>query len=177
MRYADGPSTHREIRISAGAARVWEVLADVGAMAGWSPELVEVEWQDGATFPVAGARYIGHNEHPVNGRWRTVAHFTEAEPGRALTWCVLDIDGRYGEQAREPGDRMATWSFTLTPDGDGVVLRQSVTIGPGRSGLTAYIERTPEHEEAIIAYRIDELGKGMDATLAGIKGAAEGRQG
>ncbi|MDX3058217.1 SRPBCC family protein [Streptomyces sp. NE06-03E] len=59
MLYADGPSTHREIRISAGAARVWEVLADVGAMAGWSPELVEVEWQDGATYPVPGARCTG----------------------------------------------------------------------------------------------------------------------
>ncbi|MFD3608082.1 hypothetical protein ACFWXA_08405 [Streptomyces atroolivaceus] len=86
------------------------------------------------------------------------------------------MDGRYGKPAEDPEDRMATWSFTLTPYADGVVLRQSVTVGPGRSGLNAYIERTPEAEAAIIAYRFDELGKGMDATLKGIKDAAE-RQG
>ncbi|MEV7106006.1 SRPBCC family protein [Streptomyces atroolivaceus] len=176
MRYAEGPSTHREVRISAGPARVWEVLTDVEAMAEWSPELMGVEWQDGATSPAAGARYIGRNEHHLNGDWRTIAQFTEFEPGEVLTWCVLDMDGRYGKPAEEPEDRMATWSFTLTPYADGVVLRQSVTVGPGRSGLNAYIERTPEAEAAIIAYRFDELGKGMEATLKGIKDAAE-RQG
>ncbi|MFB4420930.1 SRPBCC family protein [Streptomyces sp. QL37] len=177
MRYADGSSTHREIRVAAGPARVWEIVADVEAMAGWSPELLEVEWQDGATSPAAGVRYIGHNEHPLNGRWRTIAHFTEFEPGSRLTWCVLDVDGRYGESVEDPERRMATWSFTLAPDGDGTLLRQSVTIGPGRSGLNAYIDRTPEREEAIIAYRFDELGKGMDATLDGIRAAAEQRRG
>ncbi|MEU1486938.1 SRPBCC family protein [Streptomyces sp. NPDC005752] len=173
MRYADGPGTRREVRICASPERVWGVLADVEAMAGWSPELMAVEWQDGATSPAAAARYIGHNENPVNGRWRTIAHFTEFDPVRTLTWCVLDVDGRYGEPAEDPDRRMATWSFTLAPDADGVVLRQSVTIGPGPSGVNAYIERTPEKEEAIIAYRIGELGKGMDATLQGIKNAAE----
>ncbi|MBM7439989.1 SRPBCC family protein [Streptomyces sp. HB132] len=173
MRYADGPGTHREVRISASPERVWEVLADVEAMAGWSPELMEVEWQDGATSPAVGARYIGHNEHPMNGRWRTVAHFTESDPARTLTWCVLDVDGRYGEPTEDPEHRMATWSFTLAPDADGVVLRQPVTIGPGPSGVNTHIERTPGKEEAIIAYRVGELGKGMDATLQGIKDAAE----
>ncbi|MEU1216999.1 SRPBCC family protein [Streptomyces sp. NPDC005791] len=173
MRYADGPSARREVRISAGPERVWEILADVEAMTGWSPELVKVEWLDGAVSPAVGARYIGHNEHPVNGSWRAIAHFTEYEPGRRLTWCVLDVDGRYGTRAEDVEDRMASWSFSLTPDAEGVVLRQTVTLGPGRSGLNAYIERAPENEAAIIAYRFDELGKGMDATLKGIKDAAE----
>ncbi|MEV0008706.1 SRPBCC family protein [Streptomyces sp. NPDC047973] len=173
MRYAEGPSTARRIRIAAGPERVWEILADVEAMARWSPELVRVEWQDGAGAPATGARYIGHNEHPVNGEWRTVAHFTECEPGRILAWCVLDAEGRYGEPAASTESRMATWSFTLEPEADGVLLTQTVTVGPGRSGLNAYIEKTPEHEEAIIAYRLDELGKGMEATLKGIKDTVE----
>ncbi|MFF6999277.1 SRPBCC family protein [Streptomyces sp. NPDC008313] len=174
MRYAENPGTHREVRIAAGPARVWEIVTDVEAMAGWSPELVRVEWQDGADGPDAGARYIGHNQHPVNGEWRTVSQFTECVPGRTLTWCVLDPDGRYGDPATDPADRMATWSFALTEAPDGhTVLRQSVTIGPGRSGLSAYIDRAPDREEAIVAYRLDELGKGMTATLDGIKEAAE----
>ncbi|MGW0783225.1 SRPBCC family protein [Streptomyces sp. NPDC002913] len=178
MRYADGPGAQREIRIAGDPARVWETVADVEAMAGWSPELVRVEWRDGATGPAVGASYVGHNEHPVIGSWRTIAHFTAYEPGSALTWCVLDLDGRYGEATQDPDRRMATWSFALLPDPGGVLLRQSVTVGPGPCGLTGYIESAPEQEEAIIAFRLDELGKGMEATLGGIKEAVEqGRRG
>ncbi|GGY98915.1 SRPBCC family protein [Streptomyces nitrosporeus] len=177
MRYADGPALHREVRIAADAARVWETVADIEAMAKWSPELARVEWRGGATGPAEGASYVGHNEHPTIGQWRTVAHFTEAVPGKTLTWCVLDADGRYGEANEDPGRSMATWSFTLTEDTDGVLLRQTVTLGPGRSGLTAYIEKAPEQEEAIIEFRFGELAKGMDATLQGIKEAAEQREG
>ncbi|PZH17356.1 SRPBCC family protein [Streptomyces sp. NTH33] len=176
MRYADQPSTHREVHIAAEPSRVWEVVTDVEAMAGWSPELVSVEWQDGADGPAPGARYFGHNRNPVVGEWRTLSHITEATPERTLTWCVLDPDGRYGKASEDPADRMATWSFALTPAPEGgTVLRQSVTVGPGRSGLNAYIDRAPDQEEAIIDYRLNELGKGMDATLTGIKETAERR--
>ncbi|MFI2644896.1 SRPBCC family protein [Streptomyces sp. NPDC018610] len=175
MRYADQPTTHREVRVAADPARVWEIVADVEAMTRWSPELVRVQWCDGATGPAVGARYTGHNQHPVNGEWRTVSEFTECVPARTLTWCVLDPDGRYGKASDDLADRMATWSFSLSPGPEGgTVLRQSATIGPGRSGLSAFIERAPEREEAIVAFRLDELGKGMEATLGGIKEAAEG---
>ncbi|MBY8869362.1 SRPBCC family protein [Streptomyces sennicomposti] len=174
MRYADQPTTHREVRVAADPARVWKIVADVEAMTRWSPELERVEWCDGATGPAVGVRYAGHNRHPLNGEWRTVSEITEYVPGRTLTWCVLDVDGRFGKASEGPADRMAAWSFALSPAPEGgTVLRQSVTIGPGRSGLSAFIERTPEREEAIVAYRLDELGKGMEATLAGIKQAAE----
>jgi hypothetical protein len=176
MRYADQPSTHHEVHIAADPSQVWEIVADVEAMAGWSPELVRVEWRDGVGVPAVGARYVGHNEHPNYGQWRTLAHFTEFVPERALAWYVLDIDGRYAKANEEPAERMATWSFALTPASGGTVLRQSVTIGPGPTGLTAFIDRTPDQEEAIIAYRLEELGKGMDATLNGIKEAAERRR-
>ena len=174
MRYADQPGTPREVHIAASAARVWGIVTDLAAMVEWSPELVRVEWHDGAAEPAVGARYTGHNEHPANGEWRTVSQFTECTPERTLTWCVLDADGRYGRSVADLADRMATWSFTLAPAPEnGTLLRQSVTIGPGRSGLTAFIERAPDKEEAIVAYRLNELGKGMEATLNGIKEAAE----
>ncbi|MFQ6144070.1 SRPBCC family protein [Streptomyces seoulensis] len=175
MRYADQPATHREVRVAADPARVWEIVADVAGMTRWSPELERVEWCDGATGPALGARYTGHNRHPVNGEWRTVSEITEYAPGRTLTWCVLDVDGRFGKAPDGSASRMATWSFALSPAPEGgTVLRQSVTIGPGRSGLSAYIEQHPEREEAIVAFRLDELGKGMEATLGGIKETAEG---
>lgn len=176
MRYTDRPSTYREVRIAADPSRVWEVVTDVEAMTRWSPELVRVEWQDGADGPTPGARYFGYNRNPIVGEWRTLSHITEAVPEHTLTWCVLDPDGRYGKASEDPADRLATWSFTLAPAPEGgTVLRQSVTIGPGRSGLSAYIDRAPDQEEAIIAYRLKEIGTGMEATLAGIKEAAERR--
>jgi uncharacterized protein YndB with AHSA1/START domain len=179
MRYAQQPGTEREIRIAAEPSRVWEVVADVEAMTAWSPELRSVEWQGDAKSPAVGARYVGHNEHPVTGKWQTVSQFTEVDPGRSLAWCVLDADGHYGKPAEGLADRTATWSFTLTPDpeGSGTVLRQSATMGPGRSGLSAFIERSPEREEEIVAFRLGELGKGMEATLNGTKARAEGLTG
>ncbi|MEU8736446.1 SRPBCC family protein [Streptomyces halstedii] len=174
MRYAERPSMHREIQVVAEPSRIWECVADVEAMAGWSPELARVEWRDGADGPAEGASYVGHNEHPTIGSWRTLAHVTACVADRTLTWCVLDVEGRYGPASEDPAQPMATWSFDITPAPGGAVLRQTVTLGPGPSGLTAYIARAPEREEEVIAYRFDELAKGMDLTLQGVKAAAEG---
>jgi hypothetical protein len=168
MRYTD-----RETFVASEPARVWEVICDVEELAKGSPELMRTEWLDGATGPALGARYLGHNEHPVAGKGRTLAHITECEPERRLTWAVLDVDGRFGDPAEALERRMATWSFDLTPVEGGTLLRQSTVIGPGPSGLTAVIARMPDKEEAVIAYRLRELGEGMDATLAAVRKAAE----
>jgi uncharacterized protein YndB with AHSA1/START domain len=174
MRYTDRPGARREVHIAADPARVWEIVTDVEAMTGWSPELERVEWQDGATGPAPGVRYVGHNRHPVVGEWRTTSEFTQCAPQRTLTWCVLDTEGLYSGPAKDTTAPMATWSFALTPTpGGGTALRQSVTLGPAPSGLSVFIDRAPDQEEAIIAHRLGELAKGMEATLEGIKGAAE----
>ncbi|WP_218957065.1 SRPBCC family protein [Streptomyces sp. UH6] len=173
VRYSDRPSTEREVFVAAEPARVWAAVCDVEELAKGSPELMRTEWLDGATGPALGARYVGHNEHPVAGKGRTLAHITEFEPERLLTWAVLDVDGRFGEPAEALERRMATWSFRLTPADGGTLLHQSTVIGPGPSGLTAVIARMPEKEEAVIAYRLREMGEGMDATLKAVKEAAE----
>ncbi|MET8577873.1 SRPBCC family protein [Streptomyces sp. NPDC005012] len=173
MRYSDGPATEREIFIAAEPGRVWAVVGDLEEMAKGSPELRRTEWLDGATGPAPGARYVGHNEHPVVGKGRTLAHITECEPERRLTWAVLDVDGRFGDPSEEPERPMATWSFSLTPVDGGTLLRQSARIGPGPSGLTAVIARMPDKEEYVIDYRLRELGEGMEATLRTVKETAE----
>ncbi|MER5476167.1 SRPBCC family protein [Streptomyces sp. NPDC002734] len=173
MRYSDGPATEREIHIAADPARVWAVVADIEEMSKGSPELKRTEWLDGATGPAVGARYIGHNEHPIAGKGRTLAHITEFEPERRLTWAVLDVDGRFGDPAQALEKRMATWSFALTPVDGGTLLRESTVIGPGPSGVTRVIAKMPEKEEAVIAYRLREMGEGMEATLRAVKETAE----
>ncbi|MEV7178472.1 SRPBCC family protein [Kitasatospora sp. NPDC093679] len=173
MRYADGPTAQGGIRVGAAPSRVWELVTDIGLPSRLSPELHRVEWLGGAVAPAVGARFAGFNRHPVAGDWRTVSQIVEFDAERVFGWAVLDADGRFGEPADDLRDRMATWRFELSPQADGTLVRQSVRIGPGRSGVSAWIERMPEREEELVARRLDELRTGIGATLAGIKALAE----
>jgi carbon monoxide dehydrogenase subunit G len=173
MRLADKPEEHSEIEIAAEPARVWELVTDIGLPARLSPELQRVEWLDGATTAAVGARFAGFNRNPRIGEWRTVSEIVEFDPHRAFGWAVLDADGRYGEPADDPADALAIWRFTLEPTASGTLLRQSVRIGTGNSGLTVVVSRTPDMEEQMIKARFADLHTGMDATLGGIKSLAE----
>ncbi|RJL23039.1 SRPBCC family protein [Bailinhaonella thermotolerans] len=173
MRYADGPGVAASIEVAADPARVWELVADIGLPARFSPELLRVEWLDGAAAPAVGARFAGHNRHPMLGEWRTVSQIVELVPGRVMAWCPMDADGRYGEPSADPAAAMATWRFELEPVPGGTRLELSARIGPGRSGLTLAIERWPDKEEAIVATRLAELRAGIETTLDGIRALAE----
>ncbi|MDQ0989320.1 SRPBCC family protein [Streptomyces sp. V3I7] len=173
MRYADGPSVSCDVYVEADPERVWELVTDIGLPARLSPELQRAEWLEGAAGPAVGARFAGYNRHRMIGEWRTVSHVVELVEGRVFGWAVVDPDGRYGDPVSDPEKRMATWRFELAPEGSGTTLRQVAEIGPGRSGLSAAIDRAPEREEEIMAFRLGELRTNMEATLGGIKSLAE----
>jgi hypothetical protein len=85
------------------------------------------------------------------------------EPLRRFEWAVTDADAP-----------SASWWFVLEPAGDeAVVLRQGTRLGPGRSGLNIAIDALPEKEERIIARRLQEHERNMQATVEGVKGLAE----
>ncbi|WP_316525510.1 SRPBCC family protein [Kitasatospora brasiliensis] len=191
MRYADGPGARCEVFVAAPMERVWELVTDIGLPARLSPELHRVAWLDGARGPAVGARFEGHNRRENMPDWRTVCEITEltepteptesAEPAgsadpagpRAFAWGVMDADGRYGEPVSDLAGALARWRFELLPEGGGTRLRQSVAIGPGRSGPSLFIDAEPELEEKIVDFRLNELRTGMAATLEGIKSLAE----
>ncbi|MFC0601777.1 SRPBCC family protein [Streptomyces palmae] len=173
MRLSDQPGTEAEIRIEAAVSRVWDLVSDIALPARLSPELQRVEWLNGATGPAVGARFTGHNTHPRIGEWQTVAEVVEYEPERAFGWAVIDAYGRYGEAVDDAANPMATWRFRLDAAPDGTLLRQSMRIGTGRSGLTVVVERWPDKEAELIGGRLDEVRAGMEATLRGIKALAE----
>ncbi|MUL41249.1 SRPBCC family protein [Streptomonospora sp. PA3] len=174
MRFSDGPQTGCEARIAAPAARVWGLVTDIALPAEHSPELMRAEWLDAAQGPALGARFAGHNRSRRLGEWRTVCEVVEFSPERAFGWAVLDADGRFGPPADDPDQPMAVWRYTLEPEGGGTLLRYGVRLGPGRSGLTAAIDRMPDLEEQIVVGRLDELRAGMETTLRSIKNRAEG---
>ncbi|MEU5598475.1 SRPBCC family protein [Streptomyces sp. NPDC020298] len=148
-------------------------MTDIGLPARMSPELQRVQWLDGAEGPAIGARFAGYNHHRLVGDWRTVPHVVELEEQRVFGWVVVDPDGRYGDPAPDPAKPLATWRFELAPEGTSSRLRQVARIGTGRSGISSAIARTPELEEAIVAFRLAELRTNTEATLLGIKALAE----
>ncbi|MFI9825395.1 SRPBCC family protein [Streptomyces sp. NPDC052013] len=173
MRFADGPSVHCDVRIEADVPHVWELVTDIRLPARLSPELQRVAWLDGADRPLVGARFEGYNHHHQLGDWRTVSHVVELDEQQVFAWAVTDADGRYGEPTLDPAQSMASWKYELRAEGEGTRLRQSVLIGPGRSGVTLALDRWPDREEEILAFRMKELRAGMEATLHGIKTLAE----
>lgn len=163
MRMSDRPTVQEEIVIDAPPAVVWALVTDLDAVGQWSPEYQGGEWIDGATGPAVGARFKGRNKREER-EWESESVVTECDVERAFAWAV----------GRDPANSGASWRFDLSPEGDGTRVRQQVIIGPGPSGLTAVIEQIPHLEEKIIANRQAEHSRNMQATLQGLKAAAEG---
>lgn len=173
MRYAEAPSVRCDVYVEAAPSRVWSLVTDIALPARLSLELQRAEWLEGAEGPAEGARFAGYNRHRMIGEWRTVSHVVELEEQRVFCWAVVDEDGRFGTPSPRPASPLATWRFELEPEGAGTRLRQIARIGPGRSGVSLAIDRTPEREEEIVAFRITELRTNMEATLRGVKALAE----
>jgi hypothetical protein len=84
------------------------------------------------------------------------------QPGQVFGWDVEAPDGV-----------AASWRFELRADGEGCRLRHWARMGPASSGLTAAIEARPDKEERIVARRLGEWQRNMQATVDGIKALAE----
>ncbi|WP_432137022.1 SRPBCC family protein [Streptomyces sp. bgisy154] len=173
MRCTDWPRVACDVHVEAAAPRVWRLVTDIRLPARLSPELRRVAWLDGADRPVVGARFEGHNRHDMLGEWRTVSHVVEVAEPRVFAWAVMDADGRFGGATVDPARAMASWRFEIEAEDDGVRLRHSAVLGPGRNGLTRAVERWPDREAEIVAFRLKELRAGMEATLRGIRELAE----
>ncbi len=62
---------------------VYELVADLSRMGEWSPECEKVEWEEGATGPAVGAKFVGHNRTGPGKRikWSRHGRVLSAEPG------------------------------------------------------------------------------------------------
>jgi uncharacterized protein YndB with AHSA1/START domain len=161
MSTSELPAIEVEIFIEAPPQRVWELVTDIVLVGEWSPEYDGGTWLDGATGAVVGARFSGRN-HRRDREWETTSTVIEAEPGKSFAWAVGD-----------PDNAAATWGFALTAEENGTRVRQHVQLGPGPSGITRRIAELPDRKEEVIAARTAEHLRNMQATLAGLKSAAE----
>lgn len=89
--------------VDAPPDEVWRVVADVTRIPEWSPVCRRVEWVDGATTAVVGARFRGLNR--LNGvRWSRECVVTEASPGAVLGFSTLF-----------KGQESTRWRYRLEP--------------------------------------------------------------
>ena len=162
MRFADSPTAEVAVHIEAPPSTVWAFITDLDVLAQFSDEFQGGDWLDPSIGPGPGQRFHGRNENP-RASWDVTCTVTDWEPDRAFGWCV-----------EGPSDPVATWRFTLEPDGDGTRLAYRARMGPGPSGVTSFIAAHPEHEERIVEGRIAAWTANMESTVDGIRGLAEG---
>jgi hypothetical protein len=163
MRYRDQPTVEVTQRVRCDVATAWGYVTDITVPARCSAELQSVEWLDGADGVRVGARFRGRNSNDTIGEWETVCEVVEAEEQRRWVWNVLGHE--------EP---VASWGFEVEPATDGVLIRQWARMGPGPSGLNIGIAAQPDKEARIVARRLSDWQRGMQANLDWIRSQVEG---
>jgi uncharacterized protein YndB with AHSA1/START domain len=161
VRFADTPTADVAVHIGAPPSAVWAFVTDFDVLAQFSDEFQGGDWLDPSTEPGLGERFHGRNKSPT-AAWKVTCTVIEWEPDRAFGWCVED-----------PSNPVATWQFTLEPDGDGTRLAYRARMGPGPSGVTAFIAEHPENEERIVRSRLSAWKANMESTVEGIRQLAE----
>jgi uncharacterized protein YndB with AHSA1/START domain len=143
-------------RFAADIGRVWALLSDFERMAGLGPEHLAARVDGdagGREGPAVGTTFTGRNR--IGDReWEVPCHVVAVEAPTHLAWTVLD-----------PAEPSSTWTYDLSPDGDGTVVVQRFRHGPGFSYLRASVERHPERAEDIVRGRAEMLRSNMEATL------------
>lgn len=162
VRYRDCPTVEVTERIAVDPDTAWAAVTDITLPLRRSPELQAVTWLDGATTPVVGARFEGRNRNDHLGEWTTTCTVTEVEAPRRWTWDVS-----------AGGEAWSTWGFEVDPVRAGVVVRQWMRMGPGRSGLNIAIDAMPDREARIVEVRLAEHRDAMAATLAALRADLE----
>ena len=153
--------------IAARPELVWDLVADVTRVGGWSPECTRAAWIGEPGRPQPGARFTGHNRLPNGFEYEVTCVVTEAHRPRAFAWAVLD-------DSDDPARPSSLWRYRIDPlPGGGSRVRQRFTHGPGASYLREVAAKAPGGAAQIVAARLDELRANMRATLRAMKAAAE----
>src|SRR3954452_19664470 len=152
LRMSDAQAT---TTIAADPMKVYALVSDLPRMGEWSPENTGGRWIGGATGPEVGARFRGNNRRGVL-RWSTTCEVTDATPGKRFAFDVT-----YGPLS------ISHWEYTFEPDGNGCRVTEEWT------------ERRPAWMKFMsvpvmaVAARASHNARGMEATLAALKVAAE----
>src|ERR1700749_3461496 len=98
--------------VAARPELVWDMVADVTRIGGWSPECIQASWLADPGRPRPGARFTGHNRLPNGFEYEVTCVVTEADRPRAFAWVVLDDTG-------DPARPSPPWGSMMAPLPDG----------------------------------------------------------
>ena len=146
---------NEQLVINASPERLFHMVADLRRMGEWSPECQQVEWEDGASGPAEGARFVGHNRGGPRGlmRW--------SRRGRILT---ADVGREFAFVTEEGGRESTVWRYLFEPVSGGTRVTESYEVK--RIPVWARILDVPTNRHC-------ELLEGMRHTLHQLKNAAE----
>ncbi|WP_329493889.1 SRPBCC family protein [Kitasatospora herbaricolor] len=157
-----GATTRVTMTMDLPPERVWDLVGDVSRIGEWSPECVWAGWTSRAgAAPRAGDRFRARNEYPDGFVATVECVVTAADRPSVFAWVVLDDQG----DADRPG---SLWRYDLRAAGEGTLVTQTFTHGPGLTGLREGAGDGP----AVIAGRLAQLRRNMTVTLRAMAGAA-----
>ena len=160
-RFADGPTTEVEVAGRRAPGRVWELVTDINLPAEYSQEFLGAS---GSTAPT-GLRSARGSRAATRG-WAGSGRC------RAPSSCASPAPPSAGTSGTRPHP-LASWRYTLTPEGDGTRLRYRARLGPGDSPTRQACLAEPDREHEIIVERLDIHRRNMLAVVTGIAELAE----
>ncbi|MGN6473577.1 MAG: SRPBCC family protein [Mycobacteriales bacterium] len=108
------------VHMAAPVAKVWDLVSDVTRIGEFSPETFEAKWIDGATGPAVGAKFRGHvKRNGIGPIYWTTCRVSECVENEVFGFEVLT-----------GGRPLNTWTYRLTPTGDGTDVTESFALLP-----------------------------------------------
>ena len=152
------PLTYSDsVVVAAAPEAVYGMVSDITRMGEWSPVTRSCWWDEG-DGPAVGAWFTGRNEAPGRDPWETRCQVVAADPGREFAFAV--------------GGAWARWGYAFAPVSGGTEVTESWEMLPG--GLERFRQRFGDEAAAQVEDRYQTARRGIAATLAAIRQAAEG---
>jgi hypothetical protein len=103
--------------IDAPSEALYDRIADVTRTPELTPDIVKVEWLDGATEAVVGARFKATNHAGRGPNWPNKPVITVADPGREIGWART-----------EPFGGTVEWRYRFEPEGTGTRVTETYEV-------------------------------------------------
>ena len=103
--------------IEASPEALYALVADVTRTPELTPDIVRVEWLDGATEPVVGARFKAINKQGRGPSWSNKPVITTVDAGREIAWART-----------EPFGGTVEWRYRFEPEGTGTRVTESYEV-------------------------------------------------
>jgi uncharacterized protein YndB with AHSA1/START domain len=148
----------RDVTIEASPERIYSLVADLPRMGEWSPECQRVEWIEGSSQGVEGARFIGHNQGGPKGmmKWSRRGRVLVAKPGSEFTFVT-----------EEGGKESTEWRYRFESIDGGTRVTESYKVHWIPAWARIVDVPTNRHRELseAMAHTLDQLKRAAESVV------------